>query len=156
MTNLFANLISIPPGDHRIEQAAKTSGSQTTSRSVAANEQKHDGELNSSERPDRSQDAELQQRNLVEQPVTDQTASSPTVEEVAILKEELKKLKIKTADEFGDRKKKLVESKRSDVRKDEATFTVKIDEVNWALEANSLLVKSDDSFDFSDFALATI
>lgn len=134
---MFANLISISLGDHRIEQATKTSGSQTASKSVSANQEKHNGELNSSERPDHSQDAALQQQKLVEQPVTGQTASSPTVEEVTIPKEELKMLKNFAAGELGNLKVKLAELKGWGVRKEEATFTVEIEGIYCAIDEDS-------------------
>ena len=148
MTNLFANLISIFLGDHRIDQAAKASGSQTISRSVATNEAKNDDELNSSERPDRNQDPALQQQKLVEHPVTGQAASSPTVEEVAILKEELQKLKIRTAGELDDLKQKLAESKRLDVCRNEITFTTTLSAYDYSSDKKSIKEMESEVFHF--------
>ena len=123
MTSQLTNRISISPGDHHIDQAAKASGSQ---------------------RP-------------IEQPVADQTASSPIAEEVAILKEELEKLKAQVADQLSKQpsdkgsaidgldknvrgsKRKLDESEEelekpirigSDVSRNEITFTWKLKGVN--------------------------
>ena len=98
-------------------------------------------------------DATLQQQKPVEQRVTGQTANSPIIEEVNILKEELEKLKDKIAGELGKQisdqgsvidnleenvrglKRKLDESKGE--LENEVTFTFELKGIDALLAAGS-------------------
>ena len=123
---------------------AKASEPQTTSKAA---DEKLD-ELNNSKRSNRNVDASLQLQKGVEQSVTGQTASSPTAEEVANLKDELEKLKDSAIsslkENVRDLEEKLAESlKRMDVYRTETTYTWVLKGVDALLADSTKEIRSE-------------
>lgn len=158
MTSWLIALIS--PADQLTDQAAKAGGSQTTSK--ANNAENEENPVDNCKRTDRNQDATLQQKPI-KQPVTGQTAGSPSPDDVAILKEELEKLNDKIAGEFGNLeenvrglKLELAKSKQVDIRRDEVTFTLYLEGADVIYRDSTKELKSKDFYFRGEFEIRLI